>query len=163
MKKSLLSFLTVIAAGCLMMTACSDEYDFLGKSSDYVANPVELYQSWQVIGYGSEGNFHMIDEEFRKKSEQFGYRFYIAFKPDGTFEGRDAINGLGGSYSCNGNQLKIDQLATTCIFDKNEKDSREFGKRLQSSTSYGIKEGKKLRMYYSKKEFLYFESFDRIY
>ena len=146
----------------LAMTACSDKYDFLGENSEYVANQVELYQSWQLIGYGSERFFHMIDEEFRKKSEQYGYRFYIVFKPDGTFEGRDAINGLDGSYSCNGNQLKIDRLGTTLIFDKN-KDSREFGKRFQASTSYGIKEGKKLRLYYSKKEFLYFESFDRVY
>ena len=146
----------------LAMTACSDKYDFLGKNDEYVANPIELYQSWQLIGYGSEGNFHMIDEEFRKKSEQYGYRFYIVFKPDGTFEGRDAINGLDGSYSCNGNQIHIEDYISTEIYDKN-KESEEFRKRFLSSTSYGIKEGKKLRLYYSKKEFLYFESFDRVY
>ena len=146
----------------LAMTACSDKYDFLGENDEYVANQVELYQSWQLIGYGSEGNFHMIDKEFRKKSEKYGYRFYIVFNPDGTYAGIDAINCIGGDYTCNGNQIHIEDYISTEIYDKN-KESEEFRKRFLSSTSYGIKEGKKLRLYYSKNEFLYFESFDRVY
>lgn len=161
MTKRLISvFITAISLSLLM--ACStDDDDFLGKENEFVANQTELYKAWQLIGYGSEGSFHMIDEEYRKKSETYGYRFWIAFKSDGTFEGRESINQILGDYTSKGNQIKIGQICSTEIYDaKGNKESEEFLKRLQSSTTYGIKDGKKLRMSYSDKEFLYFEALE---
>ena len=145
--------------GVVMMTACSDDDDFLGKDNEYAANQAELLQTWKLIGYGSEEDFHMLNKEFRKESEIWGYRFWIAFRPDGSFDGQDAVNQLWGKYTCKGNQIKIEEYGGTEI-DDNNNESHEFGKRFQASSIYGIKDGKKLRMYYSDKEFLYFESID---
>ena len=123
----------------------------------FVADPSALCQSWQLIGYGNETNFHMIDEAYRKKDERWGNRFYLVFKNDGTFEGRDAVNGLGGSYICNDNQIKISDILSTKIYDDSQ-ESEEFLKRLWNTSSYCIKDNNKLRLYYSKDEFLYFEA-----
>ena len=115
--------------------------------------------SFQGIGYGSETHFHKIAEEYRKKSETYGSRFYLIFKPDGTLKGRDAVNQIYGNYTCNGSKIAIEELLSTYINDE-EKDSREFIGRLQDAKNYLIKDGKKLRLYYSDKEFLYFELMD---
>lgn len=147
----------LMAMSLSLFIACSgDDNEFLGKGNQYEANQAGLYQKWQLIGYGSEGKFHMIDEEFRKVSEKYGYRFWVDFHPDGTYDGRDAINTLNGEYTCKDNQIKIEEICSTEIFDKN-KESKEFHKLLQNVSSYGIKGGKKLRLYYSANEFLYFE------
>lgn len=137
--------------------ACSDD-DSWGNIDDYQSDQEALCNNWQLIGYGSESKFHKIAEEYRKKSETYGSRFYLIFKSDGTLKGRDAVNQIDGNYTCNGGNIII-VMASSSVYDK-EKDSREFLWRLQDAKSYLIKDGKKLLIYYSDKEFLYFEQMD---
>ena len=80
----------------------------------------------------------------------------VDFYSDGTYDGLDAINTLNGEHTYKDNQIKFEDICSTEIFDKN-KESKEFLKRLQNVSSYGIKGSKKLRLYYSANEFLYFE------
>ena len=128
----------------------------------YVANRTELNQAWQLIGSGSDTKFHMIDEEFRKEDEIYGFRFFLYFRNDGSFVGRDAINGFGGHYSCKKETIKIGDIDITLLgYPKGYEESREFLNRLQNSTSYGIKDGNKLRLYSSGKEYLYFEAMEK--
>ena len=145
-----------------MFCACSSD-DFLGDDVTWgnldndQSNQEGLCNAWQLIGYGSETKFHKIAEEYRKKSDTYGSRFYLIFKSDGTLAGRDAVNQIYGNYTCNGSIIIIGEVIGTEIYDK-EKDSLEFQWRLLEATHYLInKDGKKLRLYYSDKEFLYFE------
>lgn len=135
--------------------ACSDD-DSWDNIDEYQSNQEALCNTWQLIGYGSESKFHKIAEEYRKKSETYGSRFYLIFNSNGTLTGRDAVNQIYGNYTCNGSIIIIGEVIGTEIYDK-EKDSREFLWRLQDAKSYLIKDGKKLRLYYSDNEFLYFE------
>ena len=122
---------------------------------------VDLCKTWQLIGYGSENNFHKIAEEYRKKSDTYGYRFYLIFNSDGTLIGRESINKIMGIYTCKGNEIKFDRLVTTLVYDvKGNKESEEFLYRLHASKTYDIKDGQILRIYYSDSEFLYFESIE---
>ena len=150
MKRVLFVISVLLSLG--MFCACSSD-DFLGDD----ANQEGLCNTWQLIGYGSETKFHKIAEEYRKKSDTYGSRFYLIFKSDGTLAGRDAVNQIYGNYTCNGSIIIIGEVIGTEIYDK-EKDSLEFQWRLLDTTHYLInKDGKKLRLYYSDKEFLYFE------
>ena len=84
----------------------------------------------------------------------------IVSNSNGTLTGRDAVNQIYGNYTCNGSIIIIGEVIGTEIYDK-EKDSLEFQWRLLEATHYLInKDGKKLRLYYSEKEFLYFELMD---
>jgi len=163
MKDYLFLFVVLISAA-LCLGCSSDDYSSddvtWGNIDDYQPNQEGLCNTWQLIGYGSESNFHKIAEEYRKISDTYGYRFYITFKYDGTLVGRDAVNQIYGNYTCNAGNIIISELGGTMIYDK-EKDSREFTGRLHVATRYLInKERKKLRLYYSDKEFLYFELMD---
>ena len=160
MKRVLFVISVLLSLG--MFCACSSD-DFLGDDvtwgnlDDDQSNQEGLCNAWQLIGYGSETKFHKIAEEYRKKSETYGSRFYLIFKSDGTLAGRDAVNQIYGNYTCNGSIIIIGEVIGTEIYDK-EKDSLEFQWRLLEATHYLInKDGKKLRLYYSDKEFLYFE------
>lgn len=162
MKRVLFVISVLLSLG--MFCACSSD-DFPGDDvtwgniDDYQSDQEKLCNTWQLIGYGSESNFHKIAEEYRKESETYGSRFYLIFKSDGTLEGRDAVNQIDGNYTCNGGNIII-EVASSLVGDK-EKDSREFTSRLLDATHYLInKDGKKLRLYYSDKEFLYFELMD---
>ncbi len=155
----IVSFMFLVSAG-IILTACSSD-DFSsddvtwGNLDDYPSNQEGLCNAWQLIGYGSETKFHKIAEEYRKKSDTYGSRFYLIFKSDGTLAGRDAVNQIDGNYTCNGGNIII-EVASSSVYDK-EKDSHEFQWRLLEATHYLInKDGKKLRLYYSDKEFLYF-------
>ena len=153
-------FVMSVLLSLSMFCACSsdDEIDDVtwGNIDDYQSDQEELCNTWQLIGYGSETHFHKIAEEYRKKSDTYGSRFYLIFKSDGTLKGRDAVNQIDGNYSCNGGNIII-VMASSSVYDK-EKDSLEFQWRLLEATHYLInKDGKKLRLYYSDKEFLYFE------
>lgn len=160
MKKYLLMMM-MSAVLILCSAGCSSDDDTLGSRDDFQPIQSELFKSWQLIGYGSEGNFHTIAEEYRQKSDTYGYRFYLTFSPDGTYTGRESINAIFGKYSCNGSQIKIEELGTTLVYDaKGDKESEEFLRRLQTSTSYGINNGQQLRLYYSDTEFLYFEAIE---
>ena len=128
-------------------------------ASEYVANQAELYQSWQLIGYGSEESFHAIDEKYQKKDELWGYRFYLVFKNDTIFQGRDAVNEFGGHYICDSNNITFGEIVSTKVGDGCE-ESVEYIRRLQSAKSYGIKDGNKLRLYYADNKFLYFEAME---
>ena len=160
----IVSFMFLVSAG-IILTACSSD-DFSsddvtwGNLDDYQSNQEGLCNAWQLIGYGSESKFHKIAEEYRKESETYGSRFYLIFKSDGTFAGREAVNRIYGKYSCNAGNIFISEVVGTEIYDK-EKDSHEFQWRLLEATHYLInKDGKKLRLYYSDKEFLFFELID---
>ena len=152
--------LVALCAGC----SNDDSWGILDEDpsdqEEYLSNQEGLCNAWQLIGYGSESKFHKIAEEYRKESETYGSRFYLIFKSDGTFAGREAVNRIYGKYSCNAGNIVISEVVGTEIYDK-EKDSREFTSRLLDATHYLInKDGKKLRLYYSEKEFLYFELMD---
>ena len=157
MKRALLLFGVLLSLGVFCACSSDDEIDDVtwGNIDDYQSDQEELCNTWQLIGYGSETHFHKIAEEYRKKSDTYGSRFYLIFKSDGTLKGRDAVNQIDGNYSCNGGNIII-VMASSSVYDK-EKDSREFLWRLQDAKSYLIKDGKKLRLYYSDNEFLYFE------
>lgn len=129
----------------------------LDSASDYVADQAALCQAWQLIGYGSEKSFHMIDEEYRRRDERWGFRFFLTFMDEGRFHGRDAVNSFDASYTCEGSQIELRAINSTAIGDSSQ-ETPEFHNRLWSSTSYGIKDGNKLRLYYSEDEFLYFEA-----
>ena len=159
------AMLMVLSAGC-----SSDDTLTLGNREDFQPIQSELCKTWQLIGYGSEDNFHTIAEEYRKKSDTYGYRFYLTFRPDGTLTGRESINEIFGKYSCNGDQIKIEELGSTSVYDeKGYEESIEFLWRLRGSSSYGINDGKTLRLYYPESQpdgimpcvaynFLYFEA-----
>ena len=123
----------------------------------YVANRTELNQAWQLIGYSSGTSFHMIDEAYRRKDEQWGYRFFLTFMDEGRCHGRDAVNEFNASYTCEDSQIELRTINSTAIGDSSQ-ETPEFHKRLWRTTSYGIKDGDKLRLYYSENEFLYFEA-----
>lgn len=153
--KSLLLMASIAIVG---ITASCDNSDGEG----YVANRTELNQAWQIIGYGSGTSFHMIGEEYRMKDEIYGFCFYLYFRNDGTFEGRDAINTFYGTYTCKKEKIKINDIVSTLQgYPKGYEDSQEFINRLKTSTSYGIKDGNKLRIYSSEKEYLYFEAMEK--
>ena len=139
----------------LGLCSCSNDDEFVGEDKDYFSNPQELCQTWQLVGYGTDEDFHMIDKDFRQKSDIYGYRFYLTFNADGTFHGRDAINTLDGTYTCKNNKIKIGDIITTLLGDP-YKESSAFRSRLHAANKYGIKDGNKLRIYYSDEEYLYF-------
>ena len=59
-------------------------------------------------------------------------------------------------------KIKINDIVSTLLgYPKGYEESREFLNRLQNSTSYGIKDGNKLRLYSSKDEYLYFEAMEK--
>ena len=159
MKRALLLFGVLLSLGVFCACSSDDEIDDVtwGNIDDYQSDQEELCNTWQLIGYGSETHFHKIAEEYRKKSETYGSRFSLIFNSNGTLTGRDAVNQIYGNYTCNGSIIIIGEVIGTEIYDK-EKDSLEFQWRLLEATHYLInKDGKKLRLYYSDKEFLYFE------
>lgn len=163
MKKLIFKFAVLVSvalcAGCSSDDFPSDDVSW-GNLDEYQSNQEALCNTWQLIGYGSESKFHKIAEEYRKKSETYGSRFYLIFNSNGTLTGRDAVNQIYGNYTCNGSIIIIGEVIGTEIYDK-EKDSLEFQWRLLEATHYLInKDGKKLRLYYSDKEFLYFELMD---
>jgi len=144
------------------LSSCSSDDDSWGSRDQYQPNQAGLCRAWQLIGYGSEENFHMIDEEYRQKSDIFSYRFYLVFKSDGTITGRESVNSIFGEYTCTGNQIKIGRLGTTYIYDaKGYDESEAFLNHLMSAKSYGIKDYVHLRIYYSDNEFLYFEVIEK--
>ena len=146
-----------------MFSACSSDDDSWGSRDQYQPNQAGLCKAWQLIGYGSEKNFHMIDEEYRQVSDVFGYRFYLVFNSNGTFTGRESINSIFGKYTCPGSQIKIGELASTFIYDtKGYEESQTFLSHLMSAKSYGIKDDQQLRIYYSETEFLYFKVIEKI-
>ena len=158
MKKKLVLMMSVLFSLGLFC-ACSNDDDTWGSQDQYQPNQGELCKAWQLIGYGSEGNFHMIAEEYRQKSDTFGYRFYLVFNSDGTITGRESINSIYGDYTCLGSQIKIGEVWTTLIYDpKGSDESEAFLNHLRAAKSYGIKDSQRLRIYYSDNEFLYFES-----
>jgi heat shock protein HslJ len=143
---------------CLCLSGCSDALS-LGKDKDYKADQKELCQSWQLIGYGTETDFHTIAEEYRTTSETYGSRFFLVFSANGTFTGRESVNRIFGDYTCRGAQIKIENLVSTEIYDaKGAEESEAFLRRLMTATSYGIKDTRQLRLYYTADEFLYFEA-----
>ena len=146
MRKSI--FLSMFAALLLGLCSCSDDY--VGDDKDYFSNPQELCQTWQLVGYGSDEDFHMIAEDLRRS-------FVLVFKDDGTFYGRDAVNSYGGTYTSKNNKITIKATYITFINDRSE-ESLAFHSRLHAANKYGIKDGNKLRLYYSDKEFLAFEA-----
>lgn len=164
------AMLMVMSAGC----SSDDDTLTLGSRDDFQPIQSEFCKTWQLIGYGSEDNFHTIAEEYRKKSDAYGHRFYLIFNSDGTLKGRESINEIIGNYTCNGNEIKIERLVTTKVYDeKGYNESVEFLNRLQASTSYSINDGKTLRLYYPKSQpydiwpmptvaynFLYFEAIE---
>lgn len=159
MKKKLVLMMSALLLTMAGMSSCSDDDDTWGSRDQYLPNQGELCKAWQLIGYGSEENFHMIAEEYRQKSDTFGYRFYLVFNSDGTFTGRESINTLFGKYTCTGSQIKIEGPGTTEIYDaKGYDESMAFLNHLMAAKSYGIKGSQQLRIYYSDNEFLYFES-----
>ena len=161
MKKSIYFCLSALILTIAGLSSCSSDDDIWGSQDQYQPNQAELCKAWQLIGYGSEDNFHMISEEYRHKSDVFGYRFYLIFNSDGTIIGRESINSFSGEYVCTENQMGIEfrGLVKTLIYDVEGHDESEvFLNSLISAKSYGIKDGQKLRIYYSDNEFLYFES-----
>jgi heat shock protein HslJ len=159
MKRVLFVISVLLSLGMFCACSSDDEIDDVtwGNLDDNQSNQEGLCNAWQLIGYGSETHFHKIAEEYRKKSETYGSRFYLIFNSNGTLTGRDAVNQRYGNYTCNGSIIIIGEVIGTEIYDK-EKDSLEFQWRLLEATHYLInKDGKKLRLYYSDKEFLYFE------
>ena len=159
MKRVLFVISVLLSLGMFCACSSDDEIDDVtwGNLDDYQSNQEGLCNAWQLIGYGSETKFHKIAEEYRKKSDTYGSRFYLIFNSNGTLTGRDAVNQIYGNYTCNGSIIIIGEVIGTEIYDK-EKDSLEFQWRLLDTTHYLInKDGKKLRLYYSDKEFLYFE------
>ena len=151
MRKSIL--LSMFAALLLGLCSCSNDDEFAGDDKDFVANTTALCQTWQLIGYGSVEDFHMIDKEYRQNP----YRFYLIFKDDGKYGGADAVNAIGGTYTCNGSVFKINEIVTTKIYDRSE-ESPAFLSHLHAAAKYGIKDGNKLRIYYSDNEFMYFKA-----
>ena len=135
----------------LGLCSCSNDDEFVGEDKDYFSNPQELCQTWQLVGYGTEESFHMLDEDYRQNPNCF----YLVFKEDGRYEGADAVNGIGGTYTCNGSEFKINEIVTTEIYDRSE-ESPAFLSHLHAANKYGIKDGNKLRLYYSDKEYMYF-------
>ena len=141
--------------------SCSSDDDSWGSWNQYQPNQARLCRTWQLIGYGSEENFHMIDEEYRQISDVFGYRFYLVFNSGGTFTGRESVNTIFGEYTCTGSQIKIEGLGTTYIYDaKGYDESEAFLNHLMSAKSYGIRDYVQLRIYYSDTEFLYFRAIE---
>ena len=160
MKKNVFLWLCALVLTMTGLSSCSDDDDTWGSRDQYLPNQGELCNAWQLIGYGSEENFHMIAEEYRQKSDTYGYRFYLVFNSDGTFTGRESANSIFGEYTCVGSQIKIRELETTYIYDsKGYEESKAFLSRLMSAKSYGLKGWQQLRIYYSDNEFLYFESY----
>ena len=160
MKKYL--YILMSAMLIVLSAGCSSDDDTLDSRDNYQPIQQELCKAWQLIGYGSESNFHKIDEAYQKKSDVYGYRFYLVFRSDGKVKGRESINEIIGNYTCNGDGIKFGQLFSTEIYDpKGNQESEEFLRRLLTSTSYGIKDGQKLRLYYSDTEFLYFEAMEK--
>lgn len=159
MKKNIYLWLNALILTIAGLSSCSNDDDTWGSRDQYQPNQVELCKAWQLIGYGSEGNFHMIPEEYRQKSDIYGYRFYLIFNSDGTYTGRESINAIFGEYTCTGSQIEIGGLGTTYIYDaKGYDESEAFLSRLMSAKSYGIRDSQQLRIYYSDNEFLYFKS-----
>ena len=155
MKHRILVYLMAVMSFCLC--GCSD-YLLPGSDDDYIADRTKLCQAWQLIGYGTSDSFHMIDEDYRTPSAKYGSRFFIVFHPEGSFDGLESINQIGGKFTCKGHRITIEDLNSTLIYDENGwKESEEFLNRLMAAESYGIKDGSKLRLYYGDNEFLYFE------
>ena len=164
MKKSVYFWMSALLLTIAGLSSCSsDDDDTWGSKDQYLPNQGELCKKWQLIGYGSEENFHMIAEEYRQASETFGYRFYLVFNSDGTFTGRESINSIYGDYTCLGSQIKIGEVWTTLIYDaKGSDESEAFLNHLRAAKSYGIKDDQQLRIYYSETEFLYFKVIEKI-
>ena len=161
MRKSMLLGVCVALVSAIGLSSCGDNDDTWGSRDQYLPNQAGLCKAWQLIGYGSEEDFHMIDEEYRQISGTFGYRFYLVFNSDGTFSGRESINSIFGKYTCTGSQIKIENLATTYIYDaKGNDESMAFLNHLRSAKSYGIRDYVQLRIYYSDTEFLYFRAIE---
>ena len=75
----------------------------------------------------------------------YGNRFYLVFNKDGSFEGRDAINSIHGTYNCEGSRIKINEIVSTLINDvQGDEESTD-----------------RLRLYYSKDEYMSFEAMGR--
>jgi len=158
MKKLLfIAILSAIIIPCTFFASCSDS-----DEASVIANQTELYNHWQLIGYGSETNFHEIAAEYRQKDETYGNRFYLVFNRDGSFGGRDAINSIHGTYNCEGSRIKINEIVSTLINDvQGDEESTAFLNHLRASKTFDITSGTKLRLYYSKDEYLYFEAMGR--
>ena len=145
-------FLTFMCVGIFM--ACTDNDD----TNESVSNS-QICQVWQLVGYTSEGGLHLLAEDLRTKSEQYGYRFYLVFNNDGTWFGRQSGNELAGNYSTAGSQISVKIVLATLAGELVGGDESEaFTTRLSKSSSYAIEDGNKLRIYYAPDEFLYFEA-----
>ena len=157
MKKLLfIAFVSAIIVPCTFFASCSDS-----DEASVIANQTELYNHWQLIGYGSETNFHEIAAEYRQKDETYGNRFYLVFNRDGSFGGRDAVNTIDGTYTCDGNSIKIHRIGTTLInYVQGKEESTAFLSHLRASTTFVIS-GNRLRLYYSKDEYMSFEAMGR--
>ena len=157
MKKLLfIAIVSAIIVPCTFFASCSDS-----DEESVVANRTELYNYWQLIGYGSETNFHEIAAEYRTEDETYGNRFYLVFNKDGSFEGRDAINSIHGTYNCEGSRIKINEIVSTLINDvQGDEESTAFLSHLRASTTFVIS-GNRLRLYYSKDEYMSFEAMGR--
>ena len=161
MGKSKLLWMCAALLLAIGLGSCSSDDDSWGSRDQYQPNQARLCRTWQLIGYGSEENFHMIDEEYRQLSDVFGYRFYLVFNSDGTFTGRESVNTIFGEYTCTGSQINIGDLETTYIYDaKGYDESMAFLNHLRSAKSYGIRDYVQLRIYYSDTEFLYFRAIE---
>ena len=160
MRKNMLLGVCMALMLAIGLSSCGDDDNTWGSQDQYQPNLGEFCKAWQLIGYGSEENFHMIAEEYRQNSDTYGYRFYLVFNSDGTFTGRESVNTIFGKFTCTGSRIKIEELGTTYIYDrKGYEESEAFLSRLGSAKSYGIKGWQQLRIYYSDNEFLYFESY----
>ena len=157
MKKLLfIAIVSAIIIPCTFFASCSDS-----DEASVIANQTELYNHWQLIGYGSETNFHEIAAEYRQKDETYGNRFYLVFNRDGSFGGRDAVNSIHGTYNCEGSRIKINEIVSTLINDvQGKEESMAFLSHLRASTTFVIS-GNRLRLYYSKDEYMSFEAMGR--
>ena len=82
MKRVLFVISVLLSLGMFCACSSDDEIDDVtwGNLDDYQSNQEGLCNAWQLIGYGSETKFHKIAEEYRKKSDTYGSRFYLIFK-----------------------------------------------------------------------------------
>ena len=142
--------LAIVLHGLLL--SCNDDKDIVPSSTNRISPPATLLHTWKCTGYGREGNPTTIQYPGANTC------FTITFLNDSIFEGVGSVNTFGGHYSHEGQALSFKDLISTKI-NAPDKYEPAFYHALQNVTSYIITDPDHLKLFYSKDEYMNFESF----
>ncbi len=148
MKKVLFCFVMLMSVGLCLIGCSSDE------ANDEAIAPVDfgLCHTWQIVGYGSDQDFHVGDGVHDVISAR------ITFNTDGTYNSFANSNSGSGKYVCKDNQLFIAEYHATKSMTDNPVDWFVEETFFHNHTSYRnfIVSDTELRIYYEGDQYFKF-------